>query len=311
MNFDRPMKLPFSNYAFFVAASSNYIPGLVAMFNSLKRIGNTHDVVLISFRLPKEFIQGLDDYPFNIIVIESEGENQIHQTAIERFRVVCEFGWKYDAVCLLDADMWIEANVDVFFKVASKGLIVTGSNGMIINFHIGYQEQYDVELDKADWPYPQVHTTVPIFIDTRNFDWFDLLYKSRRVDHWDDFLYLNILGIKLGKYKKMICMPPYAFTGIHHWQMKPETGVIEKGDLLLSGTEEQIYMVHGKWWDKGWLQDLLPTMEGYWHDEEISFRGQGRTHNAINSLLNRFRNLLTEGDQSWLTQLPEGAVFLP
>jgi hypothetical protein len=109
----------------------------------------------------------------------------------------------------------------------------------------------------------------------------------------------------------MICMPPYAFTGIHHWQMKPETGVIEKGDLLLSGTEEQIYMVHGKWWDQGWLQDLVPTMERYWHDEEIGFRGQGRTHNAINSLLGRFRNLLTEGDMSWLTLLQEGAVSLP
>jgi len=152
---------------------------------------------------------------------------------------------------------------------------------------------------------------VPIFLDTRNLDWFDALYKSRRIDAWDDFLYLNLLGIQMGKYKKMICMPPYAFTGIHHWQMKPETAVMEKGELLLSGTEEQIYMIHGKWWDKGWLQDLVPTMERYWHDEEISFRGQGRTHNAINSLLRRFRNLLTEGDQSWLTQLPEGAVFLP
>jgi hypothetical protein len=115
----------------------------------------------------------------------------------------------------------------------------------------------------------------------------------------------------MGKYNKMICMPPYAFTGIHHWQMKPETGVIEKGDLLLSGTEEQVYMVHGKWWDQGWLQDLVPTMAGYWLDEGISERGQGRTHNAINSLLGRFRNLLTEGDMSWLTLLQEGAVSLP
>jgi len=302
-----------SNYAYIVAASENYIPGLMAMFNSMERIGSTHDVILISFRLPDWFFEDLEQraYPFHIKLVDSEGENQIHQTAIERFRVACEVGTTYDAICLLDADMWVEANVDVFFLAASKGLIVTGSNGMIINFNKAYQEQYQCFLEADEWPYPQIHTTVPIFIDTRNFDWFDELYKSRRVDAWDDFLYLNLLGIKLRKYEKMICMPPYAFTGIHHWQMKPETGVIEKGDLLLSGTEEQVYMVHGKWWDEGWLQDLLPTMAGYWLDEGISERGQGRTHNAINSLLNRFRSLVQEGDQSWQTLLQEGALFLP
>ena len=299
------------NYAFIVAASANYIPGLVAMFNSLKRLDNEHDVILVSFRLPEWFLQYVHEYWFTVRVIETEGENQTHQTAIERFRVACEIGPEYDAICLLDADMFLEANVDVFFLAGSKGLIVTGSNGMIINFNKAYQEQYELDLGRDEWPYPQIHTTVPIFLDTRNLDWFDALYKSRRVDSWDDFLYLNILGIKMDKYKKMICMPPYAFTGIHHWQMKPETAAMEKGDLLLSGTEEQIYMIHGKWWDEGWLQDLVPTMERYWHDEDISSRGQGRTHNAINSLLRRFRNLLKEGDQSWQTQLQEGVVFLP
>lgn len=299
------------NYAFIVAASANYIPGLVAMFNSLKRLDNEHDVILVSFRLPEWFLQYVHEYWFTVRVIETEGENQTHQTAIERFRVACEIGPEYDAICLLDADMFLEANVDVFFLAGSKGLIVTGSNGMIINFNKAYQEQYELDLGRDEWPYPQIHTTVPIFLDTRNLDWFDALYKSRRVDSWDDFLYLNILGIKMDKYKKMICMPPYAFTGIHHWQMKPETAAMEKGDLLLSGTEEQIYMIHGKWWDEGWLQDLVPTMERYWHDEDISSRGQGRTHNAINSLLRRFRNLLNEGDKSWLTQLPEGVVSLP
>lgn len=300
-----------SKYAFVVAASTNYIPGLVALFNSLKRLENEHDVILISFQIPDAYLHTLADYPYKIRVVESDGESQQQATAIERFNVACNLGHEYDAICLLDADMFLEANVDVFFLAASKGMIVTGSNGMIINFNKGYQDQYECYLEKEDWPYPQIHTSVPIFLDASNFDWFETLYESRRIDAWDDFLYLNLLGIKLEKYKYMICMPPYAFTGIHHWQMKPETAAMEKGELLLSGTEEQIYMIHGKWWDEGWLQDLVPTMERYWHDEEISFRGQGKTHNAINSLLRRFRNLLNEGDMSWLMLLPEGAVSLP
>jgi hypothetical protein len=281
-----------SNYAFFVAASDNYIPGVTAMLNSLKKIKNEHTVVLISFRLPESFIEKTQQYPFEVQIVNSEGDHQVHATAIERFRIICELGHKYQAVCLLDADMWIEANVDVFFLAASKGLIVTGSNGMIINFNKDYQKKYQCPLGVDEFPYTKIHTSVPIFIDPRNFDWFGELYISRRIDHWDDFLYLNILGIKMGKHEKMICMPPYCFTGIHHWHMKPETAVFEKEKLLLSGTEEQVYMVHGKWWDEGWLQDLPCTMARYWRDEQIAFKGQGKTNNAINTLLKRFNELI-------------------
>lgn len=280
------------SYAFVVAASSNYISGLRAMFNSLERLNNEHEVALISFRLPDEFLEDLSNYSFKIKVFDQEGDNQVHATAIERFRWACQVAPYYDAICLMDADMWFAADCTRFFDVAKGGMIVTGSNGMIINFNRAYQEQYDCFLGQNEWPYPLIHTSAPIFISESDTDWFQALYESRRIDHWDDFLYLNILGIKMGKDAKMICMPPYAFTGIHHWHMKPETAVMDKGGLLLSGTEEQVYIVHGKWWDEGWLQDLLPTMQGFWKDEEIGFKGQRRTKHAIETLRRRFDDLL-------------------
>ena len=83
-------------------------------------------------------------------------------------------------------------------------------------------------------------------------------------------------------------MPPYSFTGIHHWQLKPATAVIEKGGILMSGTEEEIYMVHGKWWDHAWLQDLEPTMNRYLEDETIGEKGTRRTRNAIELLKQKF-----------------------
>ena len=247
-------------YAFIVAASENYLLGMTAMLNSLKAVGSTHDVILLSHKLP--------DMPVTIQV-ETEVEHQVEGTAIERFRFACDYIDRYDAICLLDADMFFLEPVDLYFDIASKGFIVTGSNGMIIDFHKGYQEQYSIDLGSESYPYFKTHTTVPIFINKENIHWFKQLYETRPgFAQWDDFLYLNILGIKLGMDKKMLCLPPYTFTGIHHWYLKPAIRVIRKGGKITSGTEQPIVAVHGKWWDEGWYKDLMLVMNRYCKDAE-------------------------------------------
>lgn len=259
-----------STKAFVFGWTDNYEPGVRALKNSIKKFHPDCDI--IDFK-PKE------------------GEDMVQGTAIERFRIAAEVGKDYDAIALMDADMFLTANCDTFFEAASKGMIITGSNGMIINFNKAYQKHYGIDLGVKEYPYPKVHTTVPIFINKENLDWFEKLYASRRIDHWDDFLYLNILGIKMGKDKKMICLPPYMFTGIHHWQLKPETAIMKKGDLILSGTEEQVYMIHGKWWDEGWLQDLMPTMEKYLKDEGMSGKSKFRVEEAIKLMRKEFSEI--------------------
>ncbi|NGX49314.1 MAG: hypothetical protein K940chlam5_00912 [Candidatus Anoxychlamydiales bacterium] len=260
-----------TKFAFLIAASANYIPGLNALFNSLADHNHKEDIILIDFNLPQDFLDTLKHLPFSVRLVKIKGEkDQVRGTAIERFRVAVELGKEYEAICLLDADMFVVSNSQLFFEIASKGFIVTGSNGMIINFNKAYQEQYQTFLGKDEWPYAKIHTSCPIFISPQDLDWFDTLYKARQISTWDDFLYLNILGIKLGKDKKMLVMPPYCFTGIHHFGVKPETGWFEKAGLILSGTEEQAYMIHGKWWDKGWRDDLPRTMARFFKDEGMS-----------------------------------------
>jgi hypothetical protein len=256
-----------NKFAFVVAYTDNYIKGVTAFKNSAK------------IHCP------------DVDIIELRGDS-VEGTAIERFNVACQVGEQYEAICLVDADMFLTNDVRLFFEVASKGFIITGSNGMVINFNQDYQNRYGIDLGGADYIYPKVHTTVPIFINKDNLDWFRRLYNSKRIDSWDDFLYLNILGIKLGKDKKMIVLPPYVFTGIHHWQLKPETAVFKGATMLLSGTEEIVYMVHGKWWDEGWLQDLMPTMTKYLQDENMGEKCEWRVKQAMVELKNQFEYYL-------------------
>jgi len=274
-------------YAFIVAASENYLPGLISLLNSIE-VHSPHTVIVVSYHLPHSSAL-TTPRSFEIKFIESQNiDDQVRATAIERFRIAVEIGEQYDAICLMDADMFLSADVELFFRIASKGFIVTGSNGMVIDFNKNYQERYGVDLNIGNYPYLKVHTTVPIFLGPQDLDWFDALYNSRRIDSWDDFLYLNILGIKMKKDERMICMPPYTFTGIHHWQMKPETAVFEKAGFLLSGTEEQVYMVHGQWWMKGWVEGLWDTMRRYFDAEGTSERGMMRTKKAIGLLQSKF-----------------------
>lgn len=280
-------------YAFIVAASDNYVQGVVAMFNSMQYHKMTADVILIPWNLPEEFLNGLGKYDFNIRIVPNDVEHQVLATAIERFRVAFELGPEYEAVCLLDADMYFHCSVNIFFDVASKGFIVTGSNGMIIDFGTGYQEHYGVDLGSPTYPFGKVHTTAPIFISPADLDWFRALYEARRVDHWDDFLYLNVLGIQMNKPEKMLCMPPYAFTGIHHWQMKPETAIIRKGrDLILTGTEEPVYISHGKFWDEGYVRDQLDIMYKYLDDWHMGDRCKLRVEDSSRVLVEEFQKYL-------------------
>jgi hypothetical protein len=163
---------------------------------------------------------------------------------------------------------------------------------MIINFNKDYQKRYNIDLKSEHYLYDKIHTTAPIFIDAYNIEWFEEFYNLQGFDHFDDFLFLNILGIKLEMDKRMLVMPPYSFTQIHHYGLKPVTGIIKKGDKILSGTEERIYMSHGKYFDKGWKDDLMKVMNRYFKDENLGKRQREQAEKSKQILINEFNKYL-------------------
>jgi len=256
-----------SKFVFVTAGSENYLPGLIAFFNSL--IANSHndDVILCSFRLPEKFLKKLEELPYQVRVIAMEGNDQAQETAISRFKIAAELGKDYDSICLVEGDIFLTANVNTFFEAGKRGMIITGSNGMIVNLNKGYQQQYNIDLGTDYFPYPKVHTTVPIFLGKDDLDWFEKFYNGRmNTRSFDDVFGLNALGIKMGKSERMICLPPTTFTQIHHFGIKPVTHLMKKENMILDGFEQQVYMVHGKYFDKGWYTGLMDPMWGFFRD---------------------------------------------
>jgi len=276
-----------------VAASENYLPAINALFNSIDYHKIDTDVLLISWRLPKDYLDKIQEvFNFHIRIIESNHEHQVEGTAIERFKYAVEIGKEYDAICLMDADMFFMSNVDLYFQVASKGFIVTAKNGMIINFNEAYQKQYNVDLGTSEYPYLKIHTTAPIWLGPNDLDWFDALYQSKRIDSFDDFLYLNILGIKMGKDKRMISLEPFSTTNIHHFCLKPTTRVLKKtspeGYFVMSGTEGEMTSMHGKLWIENYYLDLAKSMDRFFIDEELGNRQKKQMLDSRETMLEEF-----------------------
>ena len=264
-----------------VAASENYLPAINALFNSIDYWKIDTDVLLISWKLPKDYLEKIQKaFNFNIRVIESEHEHQVQGTAIERFKYAVEIGKEYDAICMLDADMTFMSDINLFWDIASKGFIIAAHNGMLISFNEEHQRRYKIDLGVPEYVATKIHTTAPIWLSPVDLDWFKALYDSKRIDSFDDFLYLNILGIKMGKTKKMITFSPFKMSNIHHWSMKVETGMMRKvgnmGDLILTGTEEEVLMNHGKFWDENYAKDLFKVMQGYLKNEGFTERHERR-----------------------------------
>lgn len=275
-----------------VAASSNYLAGINALFNSIDCHKIDTDVLLISWRLPQEYIDKAKEiFNFNIIVVESTHEHQVQGTAYERFKYAVEYGRDYEAICMLDADMTFMSSLGLFWDIASKGFIIGAHNGMLISFGQEYQQRYQIDLGVNEYPAKKIHTTAPIWLSPQDLDWFETLYNSKRIDSFDDFLFLNILGIKMGKTDRMITLPPYQLTNIHHFSMKIETGMMrkgEKGELIMTGTEEEVLMNHGKFWDENYYIDLMTVMDGYIKNEGFTERHRERVLRSREIMLEEF-----------------------
>lgn len=164
----------------------------------------------------------------------------------------------YDNVCILDADMFFTRNVDKYFKIANMGLIAGAHNNSFHNFK-------QLEIEDKFINVEQI-TNVPLFIEAGH----PLLKQI--INWWEekgvrsDFECTNLS--LLDWLDDLFTFPAYLWTNIHHTMLKPETCAIWKYDRLMSRTNEPVNMVHGKFWDKNYTDNLVKVMVRVYHNDE-------------------------------------------
>lgn len=256
------------DYSIVVAGSRGYEPGLRAFLNSFEYYysGSGIKVHLLTFNLEEEFLEEIEKNYLKVHSTDAQmfkgyERNSAWGTKIPRFKFAAELS---GVVMLADADMFFCSDaMEAYFRIAESGFIVAGANGSNFRFHEDWRKKY--KLDVPDFFDYRTITSVPTIMDVGRHGkvWTDLYDYKLNIGIGADFDLQNIFMVMNNKMKDLIVIPSQQVTGIHHFMLKPDTRVIRKEGRLVTMDGLEVFMVHGKWWQDNWKNNLMTKMESY------------------------------------------------
>jgi hypothetical protein len=247
-----------------LAASENYMPGVRALIRSFRHYHEgLYRIYVLSVGLNPDSVAWIEKHASTVVVpIKQEDldRGQVWAGQYPRYAFAAELA---GPTALLDADLFFTADISQWFRLADQGWIVCAARGMNVRYEKAYAEIYGEDLLDVFNPRcvccsplvmdPEVHGTV-----------LRKVYQGRVADSRTSDLDLQAIWLyRLGKAENMIVLPVQQTTGVHHFQIKPDTGVEWRAGRIMTRDGLICYTVHGKWWDPGWLSDLLPQVEKY------------------------------------------------
>jgi len=251
-----------------IAASSGYEPGLKAFLNSFKKYHPESDIIIhcLGLELKQDLIE---DYPWvnhvKLDWVNVVPRNTAWSTKIPRFKYAAELN---GIVMLADADMFFCSSMNNYFKIAEQGFIVAGANGSNFQFGQNWRDKYQIDMPDIFWH--KTITSVPTILDTKLHGqvWMDLYNHKMTIGTGADFDLQNIFMAKHNKLDDIVVLPSQQVTGVHHFYLKPDTRIVRKCGKLMTNDGLELLMVHGKWWQEGWFNQLMITMQRYCQTEK-------------------------------------------
>jgi hypothetical protein len=252
--------------AYIVAANNRYLPGLNAVLNSLDMVGNKDEVYCLVWNIPQEYLDRASKvFDFPIVwekltadEIQKYGEGEV----LMRKRYLIPALMQYDAVCILDADMFFCHNTDRYMEIAAKTDLVLGCT---LEQKRRYAEaNHEVPPGSGNYLIPKDFWNgrdlccAPLFCGPR---WYPALKRT-----WDIFAVderekrfrapdmdaLNICLIEAGAYDHIIPLSQHTWTGLHECLMKAHTRAIDLHGRPFTEDGEEINIIHGQYWNATW-----------------------------------------------------------
>ena len=270
-----------------LSASNGYQPGVIAFLNSYEHYHKDSDtkVYLLNLNIGDPFLDEHVRHRKYVEIVsldwaEYAGKrNTAWSTKIPRFKFASELS---GTVMVCDADMFFCKNIDMFFDVAKAGFIVGGANGSNFYFGENYSEKCGAPLN-CFWT--KTIGSVPLWMDMGRYSqvWADLYKKKVAGMEFCDFEMVNMLLIEQVDPDKIIVLPAQQVTGLHHFQLRPDTRVYKRRDQFITADGLEVLMVHGKWWQEGWVNNMMKTMEKYCAGNEKCLKGARDSWNLLKS----------------------------
>jgi hypothetical protein len=312
------------------------VPELCALLNSLEYVGNRHDVHVIGHNLPQELVSQFGGLGYQVIhhkfsdeeCKEAGGPSEI--LCRKRYALAGDVGVRYQATCILDADMFFCRSVDAYLQIASNTDLILGAalEQKRVYGHIEHQKIRGEDdemvpiLPEPVWNDKDI-CCAPIFLDMSKYhdifreSW--LLFSEQGFKAPDMEAY-NILLIRDGLTKNVLMLSNVQFVGTNEKLLKPYMRAIHKGEdnNIWTETGDPIFIVHGQFYKGKWRRQQILNrkgcIDGYLGGSE---KAENMAQGAMDMLYQRFKEMLDykmtvekkayvpDGDMEWKPKEPQ------
>ena len=310
-------KVNMANYAIFVCADGEYLKFLNVLLNSLDKQDICMDTYLLHYGFPKKYIVDAQKaFRYPIIPIEITKDNfDIHEhnradknlfVKQARFKYIREYGLKYDAICMLDADMFIVSHnfVNLFKLIEGTSYLIGCNERFKWTFTRNYVTRGQPIFERPVRAH-KFHCCVPIILDLRQWaDVFDtynsLAYNSFEIDDSGnivkpigDLFCWNISVYANNRQDDVILFPMETMTQVHHTYANPWTRLSKNDGHWWTFAGDEVFSIHGRIGNKDWFDEQMRGVTKLFAEHQMTFAEdtQERVREALRAIQKEWYSL--------------------
>lgn len=285
-----------ASFAVFVASSWDYIQFTNALLNSIDRHQIPADVYLLHDFPPNNYLRdaGQRLSRFHAVPVErahfrfdaSKGlavSDSLFRKQ-SRFRYVREIGARYEAVALLDADMFlVTRNFNNLFELVAGTSKLVGCNERFKwvfdrSYEFGDRPIFDLPVRATKF-----HCSVPIVLDAKRwgdvFDYYNqIAFAAYQVAprfpggiKWmGDIESWNIAVYKCGRADDVVLFPMETMTQVHGTNALPRSRIRKTREGWFSDAGDEVFTIHGRVGTDQWEQDQFDKLNKFVRDYDVA-----------------------------------------
>lgn len=268
-------------YGVFVCANGSYLPYVNALLNSVDKHALDLDVHLLHSDMPSQYMEEVTRsfrFPVHLTEIRRADfagrlRNHVDTNLFlkqSRFKYVRALGERYDAICMLDADMFVASHafMNLFDLVRGTSKLIGCNEKDKWTFNKRYTHQgqplFDVPTRALKF-----HCSVPIIFDMKQwcevFDYYNqLAYNAFEVDEVGriikpiaDMFCWNISILKKQRQNDVVLFPMSVMTQARCTYAHPWTRLEKRDGMWMTYEGDEVFTVHGKFGDRDWHNEQL------------------------------------------------------
>jgi hypothetical protein len=248
-----------NKYAFIVTANQRYLYGVNATINAQEVAGTKANFEIVNGSIePGYLTMAPNVFDFDVIFTDKGKYPQSDYFTAKYFRAL-ELQDKYDAVCIIDGDLFMYTNVDEYFRLAAEeGKFITALNARWRREFPFGDPDVGIVWDKPDW----IYADFPTFFNPKLYakfveDWIAFGDKEKIPPHCSRLACspcgsMNRSICKHVKKEDVIGLNGYLW--VADFQVSKHEVVQHEDKLVYKNgpfENEQIMAVHNRWWQPG------------------------------------------------------------